>query len=423
MNMNHKSWMSAAVLSIAMMSAVNHAQAEDVAEAQPAAEDNSPLHQGAYLAPLASYIISDKDSLLDNGYGGVLLVGYRQGIWAMELGGLYSSIATGGSRATLRGGTINGLVFPFQDLPGLYGTVGVGGMEVQDYPTHDGSFSLTTLAGGAGYLWPLSVGNYEFAIRTEALYRHGKRDSRIKASRIDIDAPRYFDDVVLNIGLQLPLKKKAPPPPPPEPVQVVAPADTDGDGVIDSLDQCPDTPAGAKVNASGCSLPPCKTPEPGERISLAGCAAGDTIVLNGVTFEFNEARLTPNAKTILDNVGDELKTNPGIDVELGGHTDSIGSDEYNQTLSQNRARTVREYLREAGIEESRLLAVGYGESQPVADNDTEDGRELNRRVELKVVANRATAVAPAAAPAVTDPASVTPTNEPAAAAAAPSPAE
>lgn len=389
MNMTLKLWRSAALVLLAMLAGIANAQDDGAAAAQGEDESDSPLRKGAYVAPLASYTLSDKDSLLDDGFGGTFLVGYRNGFWAMEIGGVLSRISTSGSSATLRGGAINGLLFPFSDLPGLYGTAGIGGLEVLDYPTHDGSFSLSTLAGGAGYLFPLSVGNYEFAIRTEALYRHGKRDSRINALRSDIDAPRYFDDIVFNIGLQLPLGKKAPPPPPPEPVKVVEPLDTDGDGVIDSVDQCPGTPAGTKVNATGCPLPICKAPAPGERITLAGCGTGDTIVLSGVTFEFNQARLTPNAETILDNVADELKANGGIDVELGGHTDSVGSDDYNRTLSQERAQSVRAYLSQKGIEAPRLTAVGYGESQPVADNETDEGRELNRRVELKVTANRA----------------------------------
>jgi len=108
-------------------------------------------------------------------------------------------------------------------------------------------------------------------------------------------------------------------------------------------------------------------------------------VLQGVTFEFNQARLTANAKTILDGVADALTARAEIRVEVGGHTDSRGSDSYNQKLSENRAQSVMQYLIGKGIDAGRMSAKGYGESHPVADNETDDGRELNRRVELKIV--------------------------------------
>ncbi|QHS11509.1 OmpA family protein [Sinimarinibacterium sp. NLF-5-8] len=179
---------------------------------------------------------------------------------------------------------------------------------------------------------------------------------------------------------------------PPEPVQVVAPlapVDSDGDGVPDNLDQCPNTPLGEPVDEVGCPLPPppppCKTPEAGERVSLSGCGTGDVIVLRGVNFDFNKSSLTANAMRLLDMVADELKANPHIDVEIGGHTDSKGADAYNQRLSEQRAQSVRGYLIGEGVAAGQLSARGYGENNPIADNDTEAGRELNRRVELKII--------------------------------------
>lgn len=188
----------------------------------------------------------------------------------------------------------------------------------------------------------------------------------------------------------------APPPPPPvaeaPPAAVIVPpppADSDGDGVTDDLDQCPATPAGVKVDGVGCPLPRCKSPEPGEQVSLDGCATGDVIVLRGVNFEFDQSRLTANAQRILDGVGDSLIKAPGISIELGGHTDSLGSDEYNQRLSERRAAAVRQYLAGKGVERGRMTSRGYGESAPLADNGDEPGRESNRRVELKVTEGRA----------------------------------
>lgn len=183
------------------------------------------------------------------------------------------------------------------------------------------------------------------------------------------------------------------PPPPPEPPAVVPVAPVCADGVDNDADGLIDFP-----NDPGCATaddndesnppppPPCKTPMPGERISLGGCGTGDVIVLRGVNFEFDRATLTANAKTILDQVAGELNAYPAIEVEVSGHTDSKGSDSYNQLLSEERAASVVTYLAEMGIDRSRMTSLGFGESKPVSDNDSDEGRELNRRVELRITA-------------------------------------
>jgi outer membrane protein OmpA-like peptidoglycan-associated protein/opacity protein-like surface antigen len=130
--------------------------------------------------------------------------------------------------------------------------------------------------------------------------------------------------------------------------------------------------------------PPCASPENGARVSLEGCKTGDVIVLRGVNFEFNKSTLTVNAQSILDQVADELQKRPDVNIALEGHTDSVGSDTYNQSLSTRRAQSVRQYLVKKGVAASRMTASGMGESNPVADNNTDAGRELNRRVEMKV---------------------------------------
>ena len=112
-----------------------------------------------------------------------------------------------------------------------------------------------------------------------------------------------------------------------------------------------------------------------------------TMVLQGVNFEFDEDRLTLNAKTLLDQVAGALTKRSDIKIELEGHTDSKGSDTYNQALSEARAASVKRYLIERGVDGGRMSTVGYGETMPVADNTTDEGRELNRRVQLKVTAS------------------------------------
>lgn len=162
--------------------------------------------------------------------------------------------------------------------------------------------------------------------------------------------------------------------------------DGDGDGVLNDTDQCPNTPEGEEVLADGCALTgDCRTPKPGQKIDENGCAVTTAVVLRGVNFDLDAVRLTPNAKAILDQVGDALLSITSVDVEIGGHTDSQGSEAYNQKLSRERAQAVKDYLVDRGVDPIRMTVEGYGESQPVAPNDTFEGRALNRRVELKVL--------------------------------------
>lgn len=166
-----------------------------------------------------------------------------------------------------------------------------------------------------------------------------------------------------------PPKPKAKPKPKPKP-KPMPPKDSDGDGVIDAKDECPGTPAGVKVNAVGC-------PEVGEKL----------ISLEGVNFDTNRATIRPDSRPILDNAVNVLNENSSVSVRVEGHTDSRGSDAYNQQLSQKRAESVVAYLVGAGIDASRLIPVGYGESAPVAPNDTSENMFRNRRVDLVVTGN------------------------------------
>jgi outer membrane protein OmpA-like peptidoglycan-associated protein len=163
-----------------------------------------------------------------------------------------------------------------------------------------------------------------------------------------------------------PVEEPAPQPEPapePEPQPVVA--DTDGDGVPDTVDECPETPAGMTVNEQGCS-------------------ALD-VTLEGVYFASGSAELKDSSRAVLDEVVQALKNFPAARVEIGAHTDAQGAKSLNQALSEQRAESVKAYLVEQGIAADRLEAKGYGESTPVADNATAEGRAKNRRVELKLL--------------------------------------
>ncbi len=111
----------------------------------------------------------------------------------------------------------------------------------------------------------------------------------------------------------------------------------------------------------------------------------ERIVLRGVNFDFDKWEIRPDAAVILDEVVSILSGGPGVKVRVEGHTDATGPEAYNQGLSERRAASVRRYLAEGGIAASRLTSAGFGESQPIATNDTREGRALNRRVELKVL--------------------------------------
>lgn len=141
--------------------------------------------------------------------------------------------------------------------------------------------------------------------------------------------------------------------------------DSDEDGVVDGRDKCPGTPRGTRVDGDGCPLKKVTT-------------------LRGVTFELDSARLRPDSRTILTEVGEILKKYPDLQVEIAGHTDTTGSDPYNLRLSQRRAESVRSFLVEFGVAPGQMTAVGYGETQPVTSNETRAGREQNRRVEMRV---------------------------------------
>ncbi|KJH87407.1 MULTISPECIES: OmpA family protein [Pseudomonas] len=157
--------------------------------------------------------------------------------------------------------------------------------------------------------------------------------------------------------------------------------DEDGDGVPDSRDKCPGTPKGVQVDADGCP-PPAPAPMAEEPVVVKE----ETIVVRDVHFEFNKATLTSTDKEVLNTIATRLKQETSTaQLSVTGHTDSVGSDAYNQKLSEKRANAVVQYLIDSGVPRASFVSVsGAGESQPVADNKTADGRAMNRRTEIKI---------------------------------------
>lgn len=172
--------------------------------------------------------------------------------------------------------------------------------------------------------------------------------------------------------------------------------DSDKDGVVAGIDECPNTPAGQSVDSSGCSndedqdgvvdsADTCPNTPDGTDVLSNGCGAEQEWILRGVNFEFDRTRLTQNAKRILDGVAQIIKESPGFKLELQGHTDDKGGKKYNEELSQARADQVKDYLVGKGIRADRLITVGYGENNPDVVNNSDNNREINRRVVVKVL--------------------------------------
>jgi len=140
--------------------------------------------------------------------------------------------------------------------------------------------------------------------------------------------------------------------------------DDDGDGVLNSVDRCPGTRAGAKVDQWGCEI-----------------IVNMTINLVSDEFDFDSAVLTPDAKSALDELSDRIKASKGQEaLSITGYTDSTGPEDYNMGLSERRAQSAAAYLEGQGI--TGITTKGMGESDPVADNGTREGRAKNRRVEI-----------------------------------------
>lgn len=251
-------------------------------------------------------------------------------------------------------------------------------------PGSGGTDEAYNLGGGL----EKTLNSHGTKLRLEARYRLDADDESI-AGQDD------FGDWLVMMGLTVPLGGRSEPPPPaptPEPANL----DSDGDGVLDRDDRCPGTPAGVEVDRYGCerdsdqdgvadSRDKCPDTRRGAVVDRDGCERQVVIDLEGVHFAFDKAVLTPDSRSTLDAAVEILKDHAQLKVEVAGHTDAIGTDSYNLELSRRRARVVYEYLVENGIDANRLTTDGYGESKPIASNDTEEGRAQNRRTELVIL--------------------------------------
>jgi outer membrane protein OmpA-like peptidoglycan-associated protein len=148
-------------------------------------------------------------------------------------------------------------------------------------------------------------------------------------------------------------------------------SDTDGDGVIDRDDKCPLTPG--DITNNGCPI-----------IKVEEAAVLKTAFEN-LEFETGKAIIRSSSFASLDELAALLVSKPAWKLKISGHTDNVGNDESNMTLSKNRAQATSKYLQGKGVPEKQLMTEWFGETKPIADNATAEGRQKNRRVEMQIV--------------------------------------
>ena len=170
--------------------------------------------------------------------------------------------------------------------------------------------------------------------------------------------------------------------------------DSDGDGVPDQKDECPDTPAGCPVDDRGCPLDSdndgvidCEDRCPTEAgvASNDGCPEWETINVPNLYFDFDRSFIREEGKEKLDELIQELDDAKEYEIEVGGHADAIGTNEYNMGLSERRAQSVVKYLLSKGVTNAYVSSNYYGEERPAVPNTSPANRQLNRRVEFETV--------------------------------------
>lgn len=312
-----------------------------------------------YIAPSVNYTFSDNDRRADDGWGaGVALGKPITPHLNMELGLTGSSLdfKTGSGKYDLWGLGVDAIYLLNRDAGFTpYGVVGIGALYTDIPGRHD-----TGLMGNIG-LGVMKRLTDNVSLRADARYR-------LDGNSTNAFGANEFGDAIVSVGLNIALGQKAQAAAPkPEPVAQPAPAAE---------------PAPAPAPQPEPAAPALTTPQAQQ---LDQAKSGDTVViLEGVNFEFDSDRLRPDAITILDEAVTVLNRRKDISVDVVGHTDSTGSKQYNQRLSERRARSVYDYFVGKGIAADRLTTKGYGETRPAYSNATREGRAKNRRVELVV---------------------------------------
>lgn len=350
-----------------------------------------------YVSLMIGGIVPDSSRDADTGIGGgsVTIGRVYRDHWNIE--GQFGFLNISGDSGT--GGVDQDQIFFNGNVLNIYNRGG----PVQPY-----------LLGGLGYVQTSIYGQsddngFQLSLGGGAMVPMFDDSTRLRAELLGRfqSGDESYTDWLINLGISIPFGEKAEPVP--EAVLVpAAPTDSDADGVPDSIDRCPVTAANQIVDQYGCvldgdrdgvadELDRCWDTPPNTAVDAAGCATNSAVApaaaavppsgvidLPGVNFRSNSDILLDGASTALDAAALILLDNPDSNVEVAGHTDSEGDPVVNGTLSLSRALVVRDYLIGVGVAPSRIRAHGYGDTEPVADNNTAEGRAANRRVELRI---------------------------------------
>ena len=273
--------------------------------------------------------------------------------------------------------------------------IGAGVNVASFYSVDAGPFGLTRTTTG-----PAAQVGFDVPLSEHWMLNADAKWARVRPA-VSFDGDNVgrmnIDPVLLSVGIGYRFGGSSapvlPPAAPPAPVVTPPPPDSDGDGVPDSLDQCPNTPRGVQVDATGCPLDSdhdgvpdyldqCPGTPPGLKVDAQGCEI-EEMILRGVNFKTNSADLEPASAAVLDGVVAVLAQRPNSRAEIRGYTDSRGADAYNLKLSERRAAAVVAYLVAHGIPSDNLRSTGFGKDNPIASNDTVEGRAQNRRVTVQ----------------------------------------
>ncbi|MGZ8189612.1 MAG: OmpA family protein [Methylococcaceae bacterium] len=323
-----------------------------------------------YVSPFGTYLNSEnRPNSTDSNWGAGMGFGKMlDKHFNVEVRGFYQEfdLENRSHDAEIAGGTVDLQYYFFRDTFSPYVVGAIGGINTQFNGTNTSFSNKKGSFDKGSFIFETGLGaTYElhdnFLLRADARYRLDTL-----AGDIDSDGD-VFNDMTVNVGFVVPFGPKPTeakyeaPAPVPAPVADCSTLDSDSDGVNNCDDRCDGTMSGSKVDAQGCPL---------------------SLELKGVNFGYDSAELTFDAMAILDTIAANLIAYPDKhDIEVHGHTSSEGSNSHNMKLSQRRSQSVVDYLTMKGVT-NRLYARGYGESQPIADNTTEEGRAQNRRVEL-----------------------------------------
>lgn len=333
--------------------------------------------EGAFsVSPMVGYHVFDGDQNTDDAIIGGFSLGYNVSKrWAAELEVRYTPTETdlkGVSDEDIDVYSIgmNALYHFNPDGPFVpYVSAGFGGMYYSVDGYNDDTDYMMNWGVGAKYFI-----SEDTALRMDlrhVLDYHSDREwDRAQGDQLD-------HNFLATAGLYWQFGGPAPPPPPP--------LDSDGDGIIDIRDKCPDTPLGVMVDAVGCppvpKAKPLPIPPPVVKEPAPAPVTKEIITFN-LLFGFDKYDITDEMIPSLEQAKSIMEEDPTATFLVLGHTCSIGSDDYNQKLSERRAASVENWLVSHGVAAERLESIGYGESQPKYDNSTEDSRKLNRRVEI-----------------------------------------